>query len=63
MSFKQLTGESIAEAWEHYHLIVADFLVARMEDWNVTQGFYYGRGYGSSSANLHHPGEALLEVS
>jgi hypothetical protein len=42
MSFKQLAGESIAEAWECYHLIVADLLVAGMEDWDFTQGFYYG---------------------
>jgi hypothetical protein len=42
MSFKQLTGESIAEAWERYHLFVVDLLVAEMEDWDFTQGFYYG---------------------
>jgi hypothetical protein len=42
MSFKQLAGESIAEAWECYHLFVAGLPVARMEDWNFTQGFYYG---------------------
>jgi hypothetical protein len=41
MSFKQLAGESIVVAWEHYHLFVADLLVARMEDWAFTQGFYY----------------------
>jgi hypothetical protein len=39
---KQLAGESIAEAWEHYHLFVADLPVAEMEDWDFTQGFYYG---------------------
>jgi hypothetical protein len=32
----------IAEAWERYHLFVAEFPVARMEDWDITQGFYYG---------------------
>jgi hypothetical protein len=32
MSLKQLVGESIAEAWECYHLFVADLPVARMED-------------------------------
>jgi hypothetical protein len=32
MSFKQLVGESIAEAWERYHLFVADLPVAGMED-------------------------------
>jgi hypothetical protein len=42
MSFKQLVGESIAEAWERYHLFVVDLPVARMEDWDFTQGFYYG---------------------
>jgi hypothetical protein len=42
MSFKQLAGESIAEAWEHYHLFVADLPVVGMEDWDFTQGFYYG---------------------
>jgi hypothetical protein len=42
MSFKQLAGESIAEAWECYHLFVVDLLVARMEDWDFNQGFYYG---------------------
>jgi hypothetical protein len=42
MSFKQLTGESIVEAWERYHLFVTDVLVAGMEDWDFTQGFYYG---------------------
>jgi hypothetical protein len=42
MSFKQFAGESIAEAWECYHLFVADLLVAGIEDWDFTQGFYYG---------------------
>jgi hypothetical protein len=42
MRFKQLAGESIVEAWECYHLFVADLLVAGMEDWDFTQGFYYG---------------------
>jgi hypothetical protein len=42
MSFKQLAGESIAEAWEHYHVFVADLLVARMDNWDFTKGFYYG---------------------
>jgi hypothetical protein len=42
ISFKQLVGESIAKAWERYHLFVADLPVARMEDWDFTQGFYYG---------------------
>jgi hypothetical protein len=42
MSFKQLVGESIAEARERYHLFVADLPVAEMEDWGFTEGFYYG---------------------
>jgi hypothetical protein len=42
MSFKQLVGESIAEAWEHYHLFVVDLPLAGMEDWDFTQGFCYG---------------------
>jgi hypothetical protein len=42
MSFMQHAGESIAEAWEQYHLFMADLLVARMEDWHITQGLYYG---------------------
>jgi hypothetical protein len=42
MSFKQLVGESIAKAWERYHLLVADLPVARMEDWDFTQGLYNG---------------------
>jgi hypothetical protein len=42
MSFKQLVGESIADAWERYHLFVADLPVTRMEDCDFTQGFYYG---------------------
>jgi hypothetical protein len=41
-SFKQLAGESIAKAWENYHLLVADLPVAGMESWDFTQGFYYG---------------------
>jgi hypothetical protein len=31
MSFKKLVGEAIAEAWERYHLFMADLPVARME--------------------------------
>jgi hypothetical protein len=42
ISFKKFTGESIAKAWERYHLFVADLPVAGMEDWDFTQGFYYG---------------------
>jgi hypothetical protein len=42
MSFKQLAGESIDKAWERYHLFVVDLPVAGIEDWDFTQGFYYG---------------------
>jgi hypothetical protein len=42
MSFKQLVGESIFEAWELYHLFVAYLPVVGMEDWDFTQGLYYG---------------------
>jgi hypothetical protein len=42
MRFKQLAGESIVKSWERYHLFVADLPVAGMEDWDFTQGFYYG---------------------
>jgi hypothetical protein len=41
MGFKQLAGESIAEAWERYLLFLADLPVAGMEDWDFTKGFYY----------------------
>jgi hypothetical protein len=42
MHFKQLAGESIVEAWERYHLFVVDLPVAGMQDWDFTQGLYYG---------------------
>jgi hypothetical protein len=42
MSFKQLVGESIIKAWERYHFFVADLPVAEIEDWDFTQGFFYG---------------------
>jgi hypothetical protein len=42
MSFKQLASESIAEAWKSYHLFVVDLPVAGVEDWDFTQGLYYG---------------------
>jgi hypothetical protein len=32
MSFKQHAGESIAKAWERYHIFMADLPVAIMED-------------------------------
>jgi hypothetical protein len=36
MTFKQLKGESIAEAWERYHLFVADLPVTGMEHQDFT---------------------------
>jgi hypothetical protein len=42
MSFMQHTDESVVEAWERYHLFMVDLPVAGMEDWDFTQGFYYG---------------------
>jgi hypothetical protein len=62
MSFKQLVGESIAEAWERYHLFVLDLAVTGMEDWDFTQGFYYGL---SQEANEHidkHAGWTFLLI-
>jgi hypothetical protein len=35
-------GESIAEAWERYQLFMVDLPVVGMENWDFTQGFYYG---------------------
>jgi hypothetical protein len=42
MSFKQLANETFAEAWEHYHGFMIDLPTVSMEDWEFTQGFYYG---------------------
>jgi hypothetical protein len=36
MSFKQLTDETFAEAWEHYHGSMTDLPTAGMEDWEFT---------------------------
>jgi hypothetical protein len=33
MSFKQLVGESIAEAWEHYHLFVVE--TSQLPEWKI----------------------------
>jgi hypothetical protein len=41
-TFQKLRDESIAEAWECYHLFLVDLPVVGMEDWDFTQGFYYG---------------------
>jgi hypothetical protein len=42
MSFKQFADETFAEAWEHYHGFMTYLPTAGMEDWEFTQGFYYG---------------------
>jgi hypothetical protein len=59
MSFKQLAGESIAEARECYHLFLADLPVVGMEDWDFTQGFYYGL----SQEAKEHIGNLAKELS
>jgi hypothetical protein len=50
MSFKQLTDETLTEAWEHYHGFMTDLQTAGMEDWKFNQGFYCGL---SQEANEH----------
>jgi hypothetical protein len=42
MNFKKLADETFAEAWEHYHGLKIDLPTVGMEDWEFTQGFYYG---------------------
>jgi hypothetical protein len=42
MNFKQLTDETFAEEWERYHGLMIDLPTTGMEDWEFTQGFYYG---------------------
>jgi hypothetical protein len=42
MSFKQLTDETLPEAWEHYHGFITDLPTAGIEDWEFNQGFYCG---------------------
>jgi hypothetical protein len=42
MNFKQLADETFTETWEHYHDVMTDFPTASMEDWEFTQGFFYG---------------------
>jgi hypothetical protein len=42
MNFKQLADETFTEAWEHYHSLMTDLPTVGMEDWEFTQGFYYG---------------------
>jgi hypothetical protein len=42
MNFNQLADETFAEAWERYRGLMTDLPTADMEDWEFTQGFYYG---------------------
>jgi hypothetical protein len=42
MNFKQLADETFAEEWERYHGLMIDLPTTGMEDWEFTQGFYYG---------------------
>jgi hypothetical protein len=42
MSFKQLADETFTEAWERYYGFMIDLPTVGMEDWEFTQGFYYG---------------------
>jgi hypothetical protein len=42
MNFNQLADETFAEAWERYHGLMTDLPTIGMEDWEFTQGFYYG---------------------
>jgi hypothetical protein len=42
MSFKQHAIETFTETWEHYHGLMTDLPTVGMEDWEFTQGLYYG---------------------
>jgi hypothetical protein len=42
MSFKQLVDETFVDAWERYHDFMTDLPTVGTEDWEFTQGFYYG---------------------
>jgi hypothetical protein len=42
MNFNQLADETFAKAWERYHGLMTALPFASMEDWEFTQGFYYG---------------------
>jgi hypothetical protein len=42
MGFKQLADETFTKAWERYHGFMTDLPTTGMEDWEFTQGFYYG---------------------
>jgi hypothetical protein len=47
MSFKRLADETFAEAWERYHGFMTDLTTTGMEEWEFTQGFYYGLSQGA----------------
>jgi hypothetical protein len=42
LSFKQLTGETFAEAWECYHGLTTDLPTSGMEYQEFTWGYYCG---------------------
>jgi hypothetical protein len=42
ISFKQLTDETLAKAWESYHGFMTDLPTADMEDSEFNRGFYRG---------------------
>jgi hypothetical protein len=42
MSFEQLANGTLAGVWERYHGFMTDLPTTGMEDWEFTQGFYYG---------------------
>jgi hypothetical protein len=42
MSFNQLADETFADAWECHHGLMTDLPTVGMEDWEFTQGLYYG---------------------
>jgi hypothetical protein len=42
MRFKQLADDTFTKAWERYHDLVTDLPTAGVEDWEFTEGFYYG---------------------
>jgi hypothetical protein len=42
MNFKQLVYETIVEVWERFHDSISKTPSPGMEEWHITQGFYYG---------------------
>jgi hypothetical protein len=42
LSIKQLVDEIFTVAWERYHDFMTGLATVGMEDWELTQGFYYG---------------------